>query len=134
MDLVGKDKKEVPGAFLIEAAHKLKSPQIVSVAFRPETSRGDIQDSYTDIIQKADKQLQSVSVRYRKVDTLSSDRSFKLGVNLGAATFGFSLDRVLQAGNEGSFMICTKWFNDYQEYNAASGWPKKTVPMPIILS
>lgn len=133
-DLVGKSEKEIPGAFLIEAAHKITAPQLVKVGFRPGTGQGDIQDSFTDILKKSSIQLQSLSVRYRLADTMNSDRSFKLGVNLGAATFGFSLDRVLQAGNEGSFMLCTKWFNSYQSYNGVSGWPKKTVPMPVLLS
>lgn len=135
------ERKQVPGAFLIEASFKLPAGGLAELSqpanFKPGYS--DLQSGFTETMKKKlsahfDNCLQYLSLRYRKADTAASNRSFKLGVNVGVAQFGFSLDRVRQAGTEGNFMVSTVWFGHYKSANQSGGWPEKTVPMPAILS
>ncbi len=132
------NKKQVPGAFIIEASFKLSSEQL---SLKPGfvDNGDDIQSGFTDDIKRRlaghyDDRLQYISIRYRKSDTKASDRSFKLGVNVGAAKLGFSLDRIRQAGTEGNFMLHTVWFGSYKGFNDRGAWPEKSVPMPVIIS
>lgn len=130
-DLINGDKKQIPGAFLLEAAFKLNNPSSITPGYKPDID--DIGD-FTALIEKGTKDLQSLSLRYRKADTLQGSRTFKLGVNVGAAALGFSIDRVRQAGTEGTVMLHTKWFGSFSAFSESGGWPEKAVPMPTLLS
>lgn len=137
------EQGQVPGAFLIESSFKLPSGKLAQLSHMPATFRGDAVDLQNDFSKAMkmelegnfDGTLQYISIRYRLADTKTANRSFKLGVNIGAAALGFSLDRIRSAGSEGNFMVSTKWFNQYQHANdtQSGGWPDKTVPMPVIL-
>ncbi|OPY09989.1 MAG: hypothetical protein A4E66_01660 [Syntrophus sp. PtaB.Bin001] len=136
------EKGQVPGAFLIEASFKMPAGKLMELsrmqhAFKEDTP--DIQNEFSEAMKRKlagsfKESLQYISIRYRKADTKAANRSFKLGVSCGAAQFGFSLDRVRQAGTEGNFMVSTVWFGEYSGANQRGGWPEKTVPMPVILS
>lgn len=145
VDLQRVDKSQVPGAFLIEVAFKLQPDDLLMLSntvnfFKPNNI--DLQDNFSIVMKNAiekkfTSKLQSISIRYRKADTKDSNRSFKLGVNVGAAKLGFSLDRVRNSTTEGNFMVSTVWFRDYKSVNHSEkgqGWPERTVPMPMIIS
>lgn len=133
---------QVPGAFLIEASFKLSSDNLQSLSRMParfKRDKSDLENDFTNAMKTKlegnyNNALQYISIRYRKSDTKTSSRSFKLGVSIGAANLGFSLDRVRQAGTEGNFMVSTIWFGSYASANQGGGWPEKSVPMPVILS
>jgi hypothetical protein len=144
-DIVGlmrSDRAQTPGAFLIEASFKLSAGKLMELSQgRGRFKEGgiDLESDFTEAMKKKlegnfDSSLQYISIRYRKADTKAGNRSFRLGVGIGAAQLGFSLDRVRQAGTEGNFMVSTIWFGQYQSANARGGWPEKTTPMPVILS
>lgn len=139
------DKSQLPGAFLIEASFKLPSSQLSLLAKNPQVVKStgnDLEKGFGDVVKHQlgathdgyKNALQYLALRYRLADTRDRDRSFKLGVSVGAAEFGFSLDRVRQAGTEGSVMLRTVWFGRYESANRSGGWPESTVPMPVILS
>ncbi|SEM09760.1 hypothetical protein SAMN04489760_10440 [Syntrophus gentianae] len=142
LNLARQDKGQVPGAFLIEASFKMPAGKLMELSrmqncFKQDVA--DIQNEFSEAMKRKlagsfDEALQYISIRYRKADTRAANRSFKLGVSCGAAQFGFSLDRVRQAGTEGNFMVSTVWFGSYRGANQTGGWPEKTVPMPVILS
>ncbi|MCE5334676.1 MAG: hypothetical protein LLG06_08780 [Desulfobacteraceae bacterium] len=142
VNLTKVDKGQVPGAFLIEASFKLSSDNLAALSRMPtmyDQAAHDLKTGFTQLIKKKlegnfDNSLQYISIRYRNTDTKAANRSFKLGVNVGAAQFGFSVDRVRNAGTEGNFMVSTIWFGPYAGANRGGGWPEKTVPMPVILS
>lgn len=152
VSLMETNPDQVPGAFVIESTFKLDAGDIRSLNGRftmganslVNDSGDDLNEGFTqkihDLIKdNSEDKLQSISIRYRRGDSKSAERTFKLGFGTGTLVgFGIKLDRVRKSASDSSFVAGIYWFNGFKEYNRGTdgklGWPDGTVSTPILLT
>ena len=87
-----------------------------------------------DIVSDQTKQAQSIKLRYRIADSISSDSTpFKLGFKIFGNEIGVQLLKVDRAGSEGIVDITTVWLDETLRSGGSAAYENQISVPPVSL-